>query len=103
MSFVEQTSTKRISLKLPPLTSVKWSFVETSLATITLVQNRAAPAMFTVPVSYKSAAGWIHTNSHWIFVLNSITAKKSWQNDVKNDINGKYHASNHGEEKCTWI
>ena len=58
MSSVEQPSTKRISLKFPPMTSVpstdKNDLVETFLATITKnvwVQNTAAPIMYTVPVS----------------------------------------------------
>ena len=57
MSSVEQTSTKGISLKFPPMTSVsstdKNNLVETPLATITehvQVQNTAAPIMYTVPV-----------------------------------------------------
>ena len=57
MNPVEQTSTKGISLKFPPMTSVssdKNNHVETPLATITehvQVQNAAAPIMYTVPVS----------------------------------------------------
>ena len=58
MSSVEQTSTKRISLKFPPMTPVpstdKNNLLETPLATITehvQVQNTAAPIMYTVPFS----------------------------------------------------
>ena len=58
MSSVEQTSTKGISLKFPPMTSVpstdKNNLVETPLATITehvQVRNTAASIMYTVPVS----------------------------------------------------
>ena len=54
MSSVEQTSTKGISLKFPPMTSVpstdKNNFVEAPLATITehvQVENTAAPIMYT--------------------------------------------------------
>ena len=58
ISSVEQTSTKGISLKFPPMTSVpstdKSKLVETPLATITehvQVQNTTAPFMYVVPVS----------------------------------------------------
>ena len=58
MSSVEQTRTKGIRLKFPPMTSVlsadKSSLLETPLATITghvLVQNTVAPMMYRVPVS----------------------------------------------------
>ena len=58
MSCVEQTSSKGISLKFPPTTSVpstdKNNLVETPLATITKhvqVQNAAAPINYIVPVS----------------------------------------------------
>ena len=58
MSFVKQASTKGISLKFPPMTSVpstdKNNLVETPLATITehvQVQNTATSIMYTVPVS----------------------------------------------------
>ena len=56
--YVEQTSTKEISLKFPPMTSVpstdKSNLDETSSGTITehvSVQNTAVPIMYTVPVS----------------------------------------------------
>ena len=60
MRSLEQTSTKGISSKFPPMTSVpsastdKSNLVETSLSTITghvQVQNTAVPIMYTVPVS----------------------------------------------------
>ena len=58
MSSVEKTSTKEISLKFSPMTSVssadKIYLVEISLATIgehVQVQNTAAPIMYTSPVS----------------------------------------------------
>ena len=58
MSSVEQTSTKGISLKFPPTTSVpstdKINLVETPLPTVTehvQVQNTAASIIYTVPVS----------------------------------------------------
>ena len=58
MSSVEQTSTKGISLKFPPMTSVpstdKNNVVETPLTTNTehdQVQNTATPVMYIVPVS----------------------------------------------------
>ena len=58
MSFVEETSTKGISLKFPPMTSVpntdKNNLVENPLATVIehfQVQNTAFPIMYTVPVS----------------------------------------------------
>ena len=57
MSSVEQTSTKGISLKFPPMTSVSSTDknnLEIPLATITervQVQNTAAPFMYIVPVS----------------------------------------------------
>ena len=61
MSSVEQTSTKRISLKFLHMTSVpstdKNNLFEISLAMITehvQVQNTAAPIMYTVPVSNKA-------------------------------------------------
>ena len=56
--YVEQTSTKGISLKFPPMTSVpstdKSNLDETSSGTITehvSVQNTAVPIMYTVLVS----------------------------------------------------
>ena len=56
MSSVEQTSTKGINFKFPPMISVpstdKNNLVESPLATITellQVQNTAAPIMYTVP------------------------------------------------------
>ena len=58
MTSVEQKSTKWISLKFPPMTSVpsrdKSNLVETSLATMTehvQLQNAAAPILRTVLVS----------------------------------------------------
>ena len=58
MSSVEQTSTKGISLKFPPMTSVpstdKNNVVETPLTTNTehdQAQNTATPVMYIVPVS----------------------------------------------------
>ena len=58
MSSIEQTSTKGIGLKFPPMTSVpstdKKNLVEAPLVTITehvQFQNTAAPFMYTVPVS----------------------------------------------------
>ena len=58
MTSVEQKSTKWISLKFPPMTSVPSrdtsNLVETSLATMTehvQLQNTAAPILRTVPVS----------------------------------------------------
>ena len=57
MSSVEQTSTKGISLKFPPITSVslayKSNLVETPLTTITehvQVQYTGTPIMYRVPV-----------------------------------------------------
>ena len=58
MSSVEQASTKGISLKFPPMTSVpstdKSNLVETPLGTITehvQAQNTVATIISTVPVS----------------------------------------------------
>ena len=58
MNSVEQTSTKGMSLKFPPMTSVpstdKNNLVETPLTTVTdhvQVQNTTASIMYTVPVS----------------------------------------------------
>ena len=90
MSFVEQESTKGISLKFPPMASVpstdKSNLAETPVATITKhvpVQNAVAPIMYAVPVSN------IAVNQEQAEIT-QIASEPFSATPIKNDTNGKY-------------
>ena len=111
MSSVEQTSTKGISLQFPPMISVpstnKNNLVETPLVTITehvQVQNTVAPIMSTVPVSNMAVnqqQAEITQIAPEPVSATPTLQENLQQNDVKNDTDGKYHASNASVCTCT--
>ena len=109
MRSVEQTSTKETSLKFSPMTSVpstdKSNLVETPMTTITEhapVQNTAPPITRTVLVSniaINQQQAEITQIAREPLPATLPLQRKPRQNDVNNDINGKYLVSNAG--KCT--